>query len=210
MGERLLNLTTDKTMEAFEEEYATLTDEDAADTYTRQAMAASRVANRKIVNKRGRERRQGTHGVRFNWNVYDPAVHPTTLPGYLRERLPSLLDDRLAQQAPRKEGTGKLNVSLDVQAENSEGGAHSSPDLSRKTLPDDAVELLDSCLEEFFEEARVSERDSRILRMRHIDRQTYSDIACEVGLSDRHIKRIVKKFDSFEPWLKDRLSRRGE
>ena len=27
MGERLLNLTTDKTMEAFEEEYATLTDE---------------------------------------------------------------------------------------------------------------------------------------------------------------------------------------
>ena len=39
MGERLLNLTTDKTMEAFEEEYATLTDEDAADTYTRQAMA---------------------------------------------------------------------------------------------------------------------------------------------------------------------------
>ena len=135
MGERLLNLTTDKTMEAFEEEYATLTDEDAADTYTRQAMAASRVANRKIVNKQGRERRQGTHGVRFNWNVYDPAVHPTTLPGYLRERLPSLLDDRLAQQAPRKEGTGKLNVSLDVQAENSEGGAHSSPDLSRKILP---------------------------------------------------------------------------
>ena len=79
-----------------------------------------------------------------------------------------------------------------------------------RSFPDDAVELLDSCLEEFLEEARVSERDSRILRMRYIDRRTYSDIACEVGLSDRHIRRIVKKFDSFEPWLKDRLSRRGE